>query len=566
MAPCINDEAVFTMIRHLARRVLGMMALTIAAQLALAASANEVKATRLTIGTKEFPDILSYDFSLRVASQFALGPALRPMVLPTPDLNYACELCVTLPSTGNGLIKPGPNGGLVVTYELRPDWFWGDGIPVTSKDFAFTIALAQMPDVGFVRQSLFADITKVDASDPHRLVLTFGTTRYDAGQLRITPLPEHLERPILARVGAARYARESLYVTKPTEPGLWNGPYLVNDFAMRDHLVYRRNPYWKGTRPQFDQVIIRAIDHIAALEQNLLSGDIDYASGLSPQVAYDLLSRQDPRFQIDVVGSTGRLVFNVNLKNSLLAKRDIRQALVKAIDRKTITERRIASGIAPTNSFLSVRDPAYSDQTGNDLAYDPDGARALLDAHGFKLGADGIRRDSAGLKLSIELMIGAGDPAAGLLATLVQSFWKAIGVETRLNPRQTAEVDRLVRELSYSALAVQAWNTAPGDPPRLNFHSASIPTKANNFAGGNQSGYVSAEMDQLIDAARLEIDAAKRQALMVRIQALYAHDLPEIPLFTAAAAYVRPKYLTGVPLFAYDLSTYRIENWRSARP
>jgi len=72
-------------------------------------------------------------------------------------------------------------------------------------------------------------------------------------------------------------------------------------------------------------------------------------------------------------------------------------------------------------------------------------------------------------------------------------------------------------------------------------------------------------MDRLIDTARLEVDPARRQVLMNQIQAIYGRDLPELPFFTAAAPYVRPKYLTGVPLFPVDVATYRIEDWRIKR-
>ncbi len=522
-------------------------------------------ANRLVIGTPEFPDLLSYDFSLRVATQFALGPVIRPLTLPTADFSVACELCQDLPSVSNGQIKPRPEGGLIVTYTLKPDWFWGDGKPVTSHDLAFTIELARMPNAGFVRTGIYADIVKVETPDDHHLTIYFATTRYDAGLLRITPIPEHLERPVLDRVGPEKYARETLYVTRPTEPGLWNGPYIIQEFVLRDHIVYGRNPYWKGPRAQFDQVVLRAIENVSALEQNLFSGDLDYGRNFSRPTAEALLAAKDPRFDVAVLPSNGRIVYQVNLTNPYLSQVAFRRALVRAIDRKAIADKRVGSAFAPTDSFLSVRDSAYRPAQGDSLNYNPKAASEMLDGLGYRLGADGIRRDRSGAKVSIELMIAAGDPAASLVAALAQSYWKAVGIDVRLVPRQQAEVYRQGRERTFAGLLDESWISAPGDPPRLNFHSVSIPTKANNFSGGNESGYANPEMDRLIDAARLEVDPDRRQELMNRIQGIYATDLPEIPLFTSAAPYVRPKYLTGAPQYPVDLATYRIEDWRIAR-
>ena len=50
-------------------------------------------------------------------------------------------------------------------------------------------------------------------------------------------------------------------------------------------------------------------------------------------------------------------------------------------------------------------------------------------------------------------------------------------------------------------------------------------------------------MDRLIDAIEVELDRAKRKALWQRLQALYTEDLPVIPLYWRANAYVLPKWL-----------------------
>ena len=521
---------------------------------------------RLNIGTLEFPDILSFDYSLRVASQFALGPVLRPLVLPGADLRFACELCDQLPDIPNGGIVVQADGGLIVTYHLRKDWYWGDGVPVTAQDFAFTIELARTPKTGFVRSSIYADIQKVETPDPLTLRLTFSKTRYDAGQLRITPLPEHIERKVLDRVGAEHYAQETMYVKQPALPGLWNGPYLVTDFKLRDHIIYRRNPFWRGTKPQFDDVILRAIDNTAALEQNLLSGDIDYGRGLSLGFADRLIKNHNPDFSVDLVPSTGRQMLQVSPHNSWLADPRIRRALVLALDRDTMAHQHLGSAFEPAFSFLPEADPFFSKPAHDALAFDPMTARALLDELGLGIGPDGIRQNQQGERLQIDLMIGAGDPAGALLAVFLQSAWRDIGIDIHILPREQGEVYRQARELSYSGLLEQSWITAPGDPPRLVFHSSSIPAKANHFSGGNQSGYANPEMDVLIDRARLEIDPVLRRTLMARIQVLYVRDLPEIPLFITAVPYVRPKALTGLTFYPVDVGTYRIEDWRLASP
>ena len=342
------------------------------------------------------------------------------MVLPGPDLRFACEICDPLPDIANGGIVAQADGGLIVTYHLRKDWYWGDGVPVTAQDFAFTIELAHMPKIGFVRSSIYAEIQKVETPDPLTLRLTFSKPRYDAGQLRITPLPEHIERPVLERAGPEHYAQETMYVKQPALSGLWNGPYLVSEFKLRDHIIYRRNPYWRGTRPQFDDVILRAIDNTAALEQNLLSGDIDYGRGLSLGFADRLVKSRNADFNVDLIPSTGRQMLQVSPHNPWLADRRVRRALVLALDRDAMARQHLGSAFEPALSFLPAVDPFFSKPADDALAFDPKAARALLDDLGFVIGPDGIRRNQNAEPLQIDLMIGAGDPAGALLAVFLQ--------------------------------------------------------------------------------------------------------------------------------------------------
>ncbi|NJN46713.1 MAG: peptide ABC transporter substrate-binding protein, partial [Candidatus Competibacteraceae bacterium] len=71
--------------------------------------------------------------------------------------------------------------------------------------------------------------------------------------------------------------------------------------------------------------------------------------------------------------------------------------------------------------------------------------------------------------------------------------------------------------------------------------------------------------DRLIDAIEVELDRDKRKALWSQLQHLYANDLPVIPLFFRADAYILPGWLQGVrPTGHQFLSTLWIESWNSA--
>ena len=67
----------------------------------------------------------------------------------------------------------------------------------------------------------------------------------------------------------------------------------------------------------------------------------------------------------------------------------------------------------------------------------------------------------------------------------------------------------------------------------------------------------------LLDEIETSIDRERRQALWFRLQRIYADELPAIPLFFRADAYVLPKWLKGVePTGHQEPTTEWVENWR----
>ena len=62
-------------------------------------------------------------------------------------------------------------------------------------------------------------------------------------------------------------------------PGLWNGPWMVTGYQSGAQIVFEPNPHWPGPKPAFRKVTLRTIENTAALQANLLSGDIDMVAG-----------------------------------------------------------------------------------------------------------------------------------------------------------------------------------------------------------------------------------------------------------------------------------------------
>ncbi|MCR9176357.1 MAG: ABC transporter substrate-binding protein [Alphaproteobacteria bacterium] len=67
------------------------------------------------------------------------------------------------------------------------------------------------------------------------------------------------------------YRNRTAHQTDTGNPGSYNGPYVVDSVEVGASLTLERNPYWKGTTPAFDRIVVRAVDRPAIMDK-LFSG------------------------------------------------------------------------------------------------------------------------------------------------------------------------------------------------------------------------------------------------------------------------------------------------------
>jgi peptide/nickel transport system substrate-binding protein len=143
-------------------------------------------------------------------------------------------------------------------------------------------------------------------------------------------------------------------------------------------------------------------------------------------------------------------------------------------------------------------------------------------------------------------------------------MWRQAGIETRIRnePPRVLFGETLSRR-RFTGAVMFAWISAPESVPRSSLHSDEIPRAERNFSGQNYTGFRNAEMDALLEAIPIELDRDRRRALWQRLQAIYAEELPAIPLWFRADAHVWPQWLDGVrPTGHLAPSSLWVEEWR----
>ncbi len=536
--------------------------------LALGAFASPAQAKdELVVAMTQMPGTWNPIISSMLAKSLIANMTARPVTAYDADWKLVCLVCTELPTIENGKARVvdlvDGKKGMEIDVELR-DMRWGDGTPVSAKDVAFTLEVGKHPLSGVASSEGYKRIIKLDVKDDRRFTMTIDRVTFDYNSIGLQLLPAHIEKPIFD-ANPAEYRNKTAYDTQSTNPGLAFGPYRLTEIQPGSRVVLEPNPTWTGQKPSFKRITVRIIENTAALEANLLSGSVDYVLGelgLSLDQAIAFEKRHKDKYNVVYKPALIWEHIDVNLDNKLLADRRVRQAMLLAIDRKAISEKLFEGKQPIAHGGISELDPMFS-PAARQYGYDAAAARKLLDEAGFSTIRNNVRHNAAGEKLSIELGTTAGNRVRELVAQVIQSQLRQVGIEVRLKAETPRIFFDAMGKRTYSGLGMYAWVQRPEGVPRSSLHSKEIPSADNGWSGQNYPGYANPEMDKALDAAERELDVVKRRALFAEIQKLAADDLPSLPLFFRVDPFVIPKPLKGVtPTGTLNSSTLWVEQWR----
>jgi peptide/nickel transport system substrate-binding protein len=546
----------------------GLLAISALPGLAPAAQAKD----DLVIGVAQFPSSLHPDIDAEVIRSYVNDFVIRPITAFDPEWKNSCLLCSELPTIQNGLAKfedtPDGGKGMAVTLKLKPDLKWGDGVPVTTKDLLFTWKLALDPASGFSNSHPWDRASKIDIIDDHTAVLHLKKVDVAYNQWDQI-LPEHIEGPVVAASKQpGDYIKETKFNRAPTTAGLYDGPYVISQYQSGSQIVFDPNPNWSGAKPGFKHIVIKLIENTAALQANLLSGDVDMVAGEGVGLTIDQvigLQKQYPdKFVYIFKPSLTYEHIDLQKTNPILADINVRHAMLYAMDRKLLVDKLFAGHQPVATTWVNPLDPNYSAAVAT-YPFDLPKAKSLLAEAGWKPGSDGICRNAKGDRLSVEFSTTSGNRLRELTQQVLQNQLKGACIEATIKnePPRTLFGETL-KQRTYTGMVMYAWSSNVNESPRRTLGSDNIPTKQNNYGGANYIAFDNKEMDADIAKAESELDPEKQKVIWADMEKIYADQLPALPLFYRAEPHVVPKWLKGyTPTGTGDMSPLWSENWTS---
>ncbi|MBC5822433.1 MAG: peptide ABC transporter substrate-binding protein [Candidatus Eremiobacteraeota bacterium] len=458
-----------------------------------------------------------------------------------------------IPTFQNGDVS---RDGLTLTYKLRPNIYFHDGVQLTCRDLAFSWHAALNPANNNITHEGYRDIASIDCSDP--LVAVIHMKRVYAPFLQqlwgvngnVPILPAHLLQAVNDSKGS--------FNTAPFQSApVGSGPFKFVRWDRGQQVVLSAfDRYFLG-KPKLRTVIYRIVPDDSTLVAQTRTHEIDMAARLGNNVwpqARNIggtVAIASPTFEFDHI--------DFNLHRPIFADVRVRRALETAIDRKAILDK-----VAHGNGDLSNTpvSPVLSDFYNPHVAqftYDPAKARAALDAAGWKVGRDGIRVKN-GQRFAFTYGTQTESVTGRAIEAFVQRAWHDVGAAVTVKNAPTAQffantTDGVLQGGNYD-VAGFAW-VAAADPDDSAIYSA------RNFAphGQNAMYWNDPIATKAMDDGLATVDPAKRKAASWREQERFALDVPSIILYFRREPYVYNSDLKGFAPSPVILSFWDPQNY-----
>ncbi len=432
----------------------------------------------------------------------------------------------------------------VIDFHLRHGIQFHDGHALTARDVKFTYDAIMNPKNLSPRTADFEPIKRVEIMDEHTVRVVYKrlfSPAINAWTMGI--LPEHLlnaeamEKEMRTRrlSDAARDAfgmRDSRFNRHPIGSGRFRFVEWQSDEFIH---LQRHDDYWE--RPaEYRDYYMRIVPDLLTQEMEFRSGAVDYYGTQPHQVAR---YKGDATYQSFSSLGFGYSYIGYNNRRPLFADPDVRRALGMAMNVEDfVTYILYGEGERITGPY--PQNTQWYDPDVVPLPYDPDAARAILEAKGWRLNADGwLEKD--GKIFEFTLITNSGNPIRKNILTIAQNAWKKIGVRCHTQYFEwavflkdfvnTADFDAVVLgwSMGIDPDLYQLWHSSQTGPQQLNF-----------------VGYRNPRADELIVRIRREYDLDVQRELARQLHRLIAEDQPYTFLYAPFSTRVLDKKIVLV--------------------
>jgi peptide/nickel transport system substrate-binding protein len=404
--------------------------------------------------------------------------------------------------------------GKIITFKLRKGVKFHKGYgELTSSDVKFTLMRHLDPKVKSRDFLNYSIVDHIEIPDKYTVKVSLKTP--SAGFLGILAF----HGGFILSEKAVNELGDKVFTENP----IGTGPFQFESrIAGSETVLIANEDYFLGS-PKIKKLIFKVIPDASVSINAVQRGDIDFYGVEDIGAFRSMLNIKDKNFKISSSkkGSITMYLHYINCRRSPCKDLKVRQAMAYAIDAKAIA-RSFGALFSYSPSVFPIVFETYTNELPT-YKYDIEQAKKLLKEAGY----------NKTTKLRITYVdYGLDEP----VAVMVKDYLSKI-MDTEIDKWDISAFREKLKEGNWDVYCQQL----------------SLPTEdlfCNKFyhskAGGNFTGYENAELDQLIEKADMEQDAAKRKAMYVKVQKIMASNLPYIAAGVLNNVEIMNKNLEGV--------------------
>lgn len=414
-------------------------------------------------------------------------------------------------------------------FEIDSDAKWSDGASVTAEDVKWTFDSVMDPksDTGSWKTILGAFDTPVVKDSRTIVFRKKGATGKDWRDLMniafFKILPSHyfkggdfnkldfLSAPVSGTYCLSKI-REGVSAEFSRAPSWWCSAKLsavgLNNF---DRIVMK---YYADNENAFEAFKKREIDVYPVYSARIMAEGVNTESFKKNHALKRRVRNHEP------IGFQG---FAMNMRRSPFDDIRVRKAMALLLDRETMNRTMMNGEYFLLKSYFTDLYDERNPCRNTLWPFDPARAGRLLDEAGWKRGKDGSREKDG--KKFVFTFLSRGSSEDKFLA-LFDHQLKLQGVTMKIARKDFAGWMRDMDEYNFD-MTWAAWGAAIFRMPETMWHSNS----GKERGGNNIVGFVSAEVDRLIEEEKTMMSSVERERAYRAMDALIAKEVPYVLLW-----------------------------------